>query len=183
MHVINERLGKRYAQALYNLHTPTLSTEFIEQLRSIATFFAQHPQLPLVLELERVQAHHLPACMAMVTQKAHVPSVHVPLLVDLAKKHRLSLLEPIARYLEQLVDAAQNRRRYTVYSSHPLQEDQKQTILSFVQAQAPETQIEVSFEEKPNLICGVRIISNEMMWERSVRKTFLQITQRLLARI
>jgi F0F1-type ATP synthase delta subunit len=182
MSILHEILATRYARAFYQVSNGAISLHSIEQLRMLAVFFSQHPALLLTLESTHFLPAHAEAFVSHLLRSYQYAPLLAPLLFQLTIQHRLRLLNQIAHHLEALYNKGHSRCHFTAYTSHALQDEQKNTIINFIQSHVDAKEVIVTFKERQELISGIRIINETMMWERSVQKTLLLMKQRLLAR-
>ncbi|MBM3893733.1 hypothetical protein FJ365_05035 [Candidatus Dependentiae bacterium] len=183
MNALREVLAKRYAKTLYKINNFSLPPTLVPQLHTLAAFFSEHKERLLTVvagNIAKTQAQEY--AHTIVKRCAVNPSLQ-PLVANLLQEHRTQLFIPIAQHLEELHARSINCVNCHVYTSHPLQEAQKNTILHFIKQEVKATTIAVTFFEKPELISGIRIVCDGIMWERSVRKTLLHIKQRLLQQV
>lgn len=182
MIITHEVLGSRYAKAFHNINKSAISLPMIEQLRTLAVFFSHHKKLTVTLGFTNFSKLQAATFIEHMREQVTIDALLTPLLLQLTISHRLALLNRIAYHLEALYNTEHNRSQFTAYTSHALQESQKSTIIAFIQSKTDADEVVVTFEERQELISGIRIASETMMWERSIQKTLLQIKQRLLAR-
>ncbi len=183
MNAVRETLAKRYAKTLYKIHNYAVPTVLIEQLQTLAVFFSDHKEQLLTVcagNIAKQQAHNLAQAIIL---KCAVANTLQPLMANLIQEHRTQLLNPIAEQLLVIKDRAAGCLSCKVYSAQPLQDNQKNTIILFIKREIKATSVVVTFIEKQELISGIRIVCDELMWERSVRKTLLLVKQHLLQQV
>jgi F0F1-type ATP synthase delta subunit len=183
MNMLHEKLARQYARAFYNANgSNAIQLLLIEQLEKLAVFFSQNPMLLLTLASNHITLAVANTFTNSLLRSHGCDAVLAPLICQLTMHHRLALLSRIAQHLENLYNKEHNRCHFTAYSSHALQEPQKNIIIAFIKAQTNIKEVIVTFKVCSTLISGLRISSESMMWERSVQKTLLLMKQRLLAR-
>ena len=183
MNALREVLAKRYAKTLYKINGNSIPADLIKQLRTLAVFFSDYKEQLLTLCSGNIAKQQAQDYAHKIIEKCAVPATLQPLMANLLQEHRTQLLEPIAQQLEEMHARNINCVTCNVYTSHPLQDDQKNTILHFIKQEIKATTVAVTFFEKQELISGIRIVCDGLMWERSVRKTLLLIKQRLLQQV
>ncbi len=177
MNASNFSCAKKYARAYANLCNNTLDPEEINVLRNLAATLQQHRKLALLL------TSSTPATkITTITQGLGLSRLGSNLLTTLAQHNRISLLASIAQHLEQFFNRQCQRLVCTVSSSHPLQDDQKITIVQFIKRSTSMADVQATFLIAPTLISGIRIQSINLLWERSIRKTLNLIKHRLVLR-
>lgn len=183
MNALREVLAKRYAKTLHKIHNFTIPPDLIAQLHTLAAFFSDHKEQLLSVVAGNIAKQQAQDYAHQIVKKCAVAATLQPLVANLLQEHRTQLLTPIAEHLEEIHARSINCVTCHVYTSHPLQDTQKNTILHFIKQEIKATTVAVTFFEKQELISGIRIVCDDMLWERSVRKTLLLIKQRLLQQV
>ncbi len=183
MNALRETLAKRYAKTLYKINKYSVPPELIEQLRVLAVFFSDHKAQLLTLCSGNIAKQQAQDFAHTIIKKCGVAESLQPLMANLIQEHRTQLFEPIAQQLEEIHARSINCLTCNVYTSHPLQDEQKNTIMHFIKQEIKATTVVVTFFEKRELISGIRIVCDGLMWERSVKKTLLLVKQRLLQQV
>jgi F-type H+-transporting ATPase subunit delta len=183
MNALRETLAKRYAKTLYKLYGTEQIAAVIKQLEVLAVFFSTHKEQLVAIcsgNIARPQAQDL---AEGIIKKCSLQERLQYLLANLIQEHRTQLLAPIAQQLRTMLSKNAGILNCTVYSSHPLEDEQKKTLERFINKEIKAAKIVVTFEQKDELISGIRIVCDELMWERSIRKTLLHIKQQLLQQV
>jgi ATP synthase F1 delta subunit len=183
MNALREVLAKRYAKTLYKINNFTIPTDLVQQLHTLAAFFSDHKEQLLTIVAGNIAKNQAQEYAHTIVKRCAVDATLQPLVANLLQEHRTQLFKPIAEQLKELHARSINCVNCHVYTSHPLQEAQKNTILHFIKQEIKATTVAVTFFEKQELISGIRIVCDDIMWERSVRKTLLLIRQRLLQQV
>lgn len=182
MNAGTETLSKRYAIAFYRSFRSSINPEEINRMEQLSQFFTANRYILLALctALSGKQIGHQ-ALKPLIKHFGLSPST-ATLIEVLTSRNNTCLLPGIIRHLQRLYDLQHNNVVYTISSSHPLQDEQKKTILRFVQQANKNSTVVAHFKLLPELISGLRITSNELLWERSIRKVLSHLKHRWVTR-
>lgn len=175
MHFDESAIAKKYARAFLRTFGNDVDDLLIESCSAISEFLKTNRYVYVLM------------CMPTMSHEAKKKSLEMVLNKYNAHKHLYelgSLLIDQGRIdgIITVFDAVQEEyytmhsiELFTVISSHVLSLNQKQQLTIFVQ-QLAQQKIRVAYALDKKLIVGLRVQSNALLWERSIRKELQEIS-------
>ncbi len=169
----------KYVRAFLNVHAQQLSDAQVKQIGQISNFFKSHRHTVFFLKLPAQFTAIKEAMIKKLIDQLNIAVSLQSLISLLLKQQRLFLLPAICAAIEQEFEQQNGIMRFTISSSHALSEKQEQLITHFLENK---TGKKIEFVEKidPQLIAGVRLQSDTLLWEYSIAKQ-LRDAERLLS--
>ena len=177
MKIEDSVLSRKYATAFLNLFIDEIGIKDYCNIVDLFNYLKNHPELGSVFKLPRVDEAKKEAIDCMVKEFRLKPSLKK--LMHLLMQHqRLFLLPDVLRYIQQLYKERREIMEFEVRSSHALTKDQLETIKYFLSSK---TGNHILYEHTihKDLIAGIRLQSDLLLWERSVARRLAE-AQRLL---
>jgi F-type H+-transporting ATPase subunit delta len=171
-------VGDRYARALLEVTEERKETEKAAAAL-VALVEAQHKskELSHVLADPRLK-HERMAVLNALAEKVSAPAAIVSLLRTLDAAERLSDLGHISDAFGKLADAKAGRVRGTVTSAAELADAEKKKITDAL-AGTMGKQVTVDFKVDANLVGGVVVKIQDLVWDGSVRTQLERLRQTL----
>lgn len=164
-----ESLTQKYAKAFFNLYGKQFSDATIEKVAACKAFLEQHKSLDAFLLLSAINRTEKLALLEKIFAAFTLPSVLINLGETLLDHRRIDLLPQILQKIIREYQISKNILNFTVYTSHTIDDSAQKSLISFIQNKVPQ-KIAVNFSIDPTLICGVKIKSDTLQWERSIAK-------------
>ncbi len=172
---VQRLLARKYAQAFLGVAGNDLSLDTIQTVASLAQALKVTKS-----EMQRVfavvpESAQRTVCENIVAQ-AKLPASFADLIRLLSEDKRLILLFLV---FEQLVKLYKERARvmsYTITSSHPLDDAKRAAVKQFL-ARSTGYVIMDEYEVDKNLIAGIRMRSDTLLWEYSIDKQLKAIAR------
>ena len=178
-----EIIAKKYARAFLNANHTTISNKTIEQCAKLAQFLTTHKNILPWLSLTLVPPEKKIAFLERVIAALSLDT-SIKILIGTLYKHKRVLY--LCAVVKNIIKEYQKRRGIVIFAvstSHPLQDDEKQRIIDFIQHEVPGKTVQTEFAVNPALISGIRIKSDSLLWERSISKLLHHVKQSLFARV
>jgi len=169
------RLAKRYARALLDLarEADALDAWGGEIGRAAAAF--SEPRLqPILLSPAIDGAARRRTARAVVDALALAPMVRNLILV-LAERDRLALLPDVARWYDQLLDAAVGRARVALRSAVALAAPEKNALVELARRLTGSREVLATAEVDPELLGGVVLDVGGTVYDGSVRSQLARL--------
>lgn len=169
MSSVDVLLARRYAQAFLNITHPHLSPTDLRMLVSMAKMLADYKQYIFLLELPFI-AHETKT--AWVRQLCVDFNISFPLAIlvqRLVDDKRVALLPEVIRLFGVLYKKEKKLIACTITSAHELGDQERLIIKQFIERQTGCSLME-TYTVNKNLIAGLRIESDEILWEYSIDK-------------
>ena len=182
MIIINRTIAQKYATALFNIFEKQFTPEAIDQLLLFQAFLRKSKSFFAYLSISSIDEKIKQAAIEKITTHFRI-SFLANLILLLLKHKRINLLPLI---ISQSIKTHQKKHQislFTIKTSHALQEAEKQRIINFIQKDLGQKKILPQFFVYPGLISGLRIKSDGLLWERSIKRTLQQIKQSLFQRV
>jgi hypothetical protein len=168
MEINSEIIAMRYAQALLRGVPCPKDINLAVRIGSCTAF----------LELYKYRLARADLCLY--EKLMHVFSLEefrIDLLIKLLAAHgRISIFPDVMRHIFELYKKQNQFLFCTIKTSHELSANQKEVVATFV-SKAAEKEIVFSVIIDRNLIAGIRVEGDEMVWESSVAHQLRAIEQ------
>lgn len=168
MNVQEHVLAQKYAQAFLNVFLEDFSLKEISHLEKLNQFLHERHNLQTYLKIPLGQQFKRD-CFHLLLSKYTLPK-SLYILSDLLIKHHRAYLFTII--LGCIVTEFYKRQGYTQFrisSSHTLDQEMLDTIYQFLE-RATKKKILTTMNIDKTLIAGIRLQSNELLWESSIKK-------------
>ena len=177
MLITSEIVAKKYALAFLNTLKQDLSSDTLQQLDLFATFLKRQKTVLAHLALPSLSNATKQILVQKITTHFGLSDLITRLIFLLMEKRYIHLLDVT---IKQIIKQYQKRHAiapFLISTSHPLQEDEKQRIIDFIVKIMPHNKIQPTFSVLPELISGIRIQNDTLLWERSINKLLQRIQQ------
>jgi F0F1-type ATP synthase delta subunit len=162
-------VAKKYARAFINLFLDQIDREQIYNLEKFIPFIQHNKNILFYLELSFIEEKTKEELMQQLVDKFHLALPFKKLFNTLIIDKRITLLVPILRSITQLYDAAKGIITFSVVAAHELSSNELKVIEHFLVSQTHKTVVLKKALDK-RLIVGIKLLSNTLGWEHSVRK-------------
>ena len=169
-------LARKYSKAFLNVYQDSITHEELEKLKKAQYFLATNKDFYIALRMPSI-------CSKAKEQALNILADSFNLCAPLRKLMHVVLehgqIENLNHILLAVYDEYERRKQiihFMIKSSHQLSNDQQNALKLFMERLSP-NYIHLQFCIDPSLIVGVRIESNSLLWERSIRKTLLHMRQ------
>lgn len=178
MNIQESYLARLYATAFFNIYGKALTFDNYSHLIESRHFLLQNPDYLFIYKLPR----HFILVKKQIVNKFFgqfvLPSIFYKLTDLLLEKDRLSLLPLVLKYIEIKYREYNNLTSAVISSSCPLAKKEQEgieEILNHVSGKKPLA----TYNIDKNLIGGIRIQSDTLMWEYSIAKQLRTIEKEL----
>lgn len=168
-------LARKYARAFLNVVGTTISGDDITHIEHIISFLKDHKQALFFLKLSYITNEvKRDALHALFAQVPHKEAFH-KLIRILLDDNRGYLIYPVLEELVDIYDQMHHITSFTITSSHILSHQDLEEIRHFLTARIG-GDIVYTYHQDPSLIAGIRLQSNTLLWEHSIRKQLRALT-------
>ncbi len=179
MNVIENALAKKYATAFLNLYLAFLKEEHIAQFAAIANFLRKQKTFYVALQIPTVPMSTKERALNRIIEAFNLGRLTRRLMFVLLHHGRIEILDNVLDHICYGYKKLHNMQTYKISTSHEITELQKSTITNYL-AKLTTENITTDFVVDPNLIMGIRIECATALWERSIRKVLLGISQSMI---
>ncbi len=169
-----ESLTKKYARAFFNLYGKQLTDAIIDNVIACKVLLEDNKKIEAFLLLSSVPLEKKTALFQELFNAFKLPIVFNNLAKCLLEQRRIDLLGKILQKIADEYLAQKNIINFTVHTSHAISDQDKENLTSFIQKKVPQD-IVVNFFLDITLICGIKIKSDMLQWERSIAKQLKNI--------
>jgi F-type H+-transporting ATPase subunit delta len=174
-------LAKRYARALLALATEEGNQVAVaEALGQVATVLVA-PSVAMVVRNPAVGVDGRRTVVRSICSSLGIPRVLANCLFLLAERHRLDMVDDLARAYLDLLDEALGRTRVIIRSAVPLPEGHVQEILGVLQRRVPRRELIPVLEVDPDLLGGVVCEAEGIVYDGSVKAQVSRLARRMVA--
>ena len=169
-----ESLTKKYAQAFLNLYQKKLSDAIIDRIIVCANFLHQKQDFYAVFLLSIISQTEKINMLSKMCDSFCLPPEFLNLCRTLLDHRRIDLLSQILKKIACVYKEQKNVINFTIYTSHDIDEGEKKILISFIKSKSKKNII-ADFLVDAALICGIKIKSSTLQWERSIAKQLKNI--------
>lgn len=173
------RLSMRYAKAFLNIHEKEIDDQFLDRLRIMILFLKKNRWFYYYLGLTNIGIDEKWAVIEKLEEIFGKFSHLSHLIKSLVESNRINLLGMIIHHTLRIYDLRQNKHTFTIWTSHSLDANEQQKILDQLHRKVLQT-INATFKLDPTLICGIKIRSDQLFFERSIAQKLKNFEQSLL---
>lgn len=166
-------IAKKYALAFLGSCQQDLSQTLLEHIEQFGNFLGKHKVVTTHLSIPILSETTTNTVIKELVDHFSLNAIFEKMLFLLVEHKRITLLPLIINHILNEYNKRHSIGIFTVSSSHPLQEQQKERIIKFITNTVPYKKIRTTFTINPNLISGIRIQSDTLLWEKSINR-FLQ---------
>lgn len=162
-------LARKYAQAFLNLFMDRLSIDDCLSLVKLKYFFKSHKQALFFLSLHHISLELKMRFIDEIIVKFNLKQEFRKLFEVLLEHNRCHLIIDVLRKICSIYRARNNVILFTISSSYPLEVTSLEILENFLARQTGSTIIGIPQVDK-NLIAGIRMQSENYLWEYSLKK-------------
>jgi len=164
-------VAKKYAQAFINVFLDTLSLQDYDNIQQASKNI--NKQILFFLRLPALDYTVRKDALIMLSKRFNLPPPVQKLLLLLLKDNRAFLVCEVLHYVCLLYRQYKHITEFAIMSSHPLTVDDRGIIKHFL-AQMTGQDIMYTYKIDKKLIAGIRLQSDTLLWEYSIRQRLAQ---------
>jgi F-type H+-transporting ATPase subunit delta len=168
-----ERIAKRYAQAFLNLYVKKMDRESMENTLILADFLDKHRSVFYYLYVASKDADITNELLRLF-EDAQLPKEFTALIDLLIEDKRVFLFSRVLRQIHDLYLRRMNVVQFTIESAVTLTEDERGQVKVFLEHQTRK-EIRATYKVDPSLIAGLRVYSDTLGFEYSIRKELAKL--------
>jgi F-type H+-transporting ATPase subunit delta len=162
-------IAKKYAKAFLNLFIDEISLKDYQHIVELEQFLKDRREVLTFLGLSQIEPSKKCAALDSLIDKFKLPTSLKRLITILVDDKREYLFPMVLYYIELIYRQRKKILAFTVKSSASLDADALRTIEKFL-AHSTGQQILTDQIVDKSLIAGIRLISNQYLWEYSIAK-------------
>lgn len=166
---INKNIAKKYAHAFMNIFPKACTFNDLKKIEIAQSFLQGHKRTLFFLQLPQFDHERKKSMVADLIDYFSLPQELAGLLHLLIQHNRSFYIPDALWWIAQLYKDQINSIEFSIKTAHEIDEQQINSIKQFLSYLTHKKIIAVSSIDT-SLIAGLRLQSNEHLWEYSVRK-------------
>ncbi len=167
-------LARKYAMAFFIVADDSFDEHDYTAAGILLQFFIDHRNFLGLLNLPILEITNIHSLIEQLAQKFNSSHYFKRLLILLIRQRRMLIFPMILHHLRELYCEREHIIEFEIASSHSL-DDEARTVLVHLLSSATGMRIRPTYRLEPKLIAGIRMQSNTLGWEHSVRKQLREI--------
>jgi F-type H+-transporting ATPase subunit delta len=173
---ISRNIIQKYARAFIRTFPKACSLSSINKIKIALSFLKKHKQILLLLQLPQLDEERKKSMVADLISHFTLPEQLADIMLLLIQHNRSFYIPGVLAAIMQLYKEQTNSMEFSIRSAHPLNEKQIENIHNFLNKKLNKNILSTTVVD-PSLIAGLRLQSNEYLWEYSVRKQIQELRQ------
>lgn len=162
-------IARKYAKAFLNSFINKISLEEFEAIKKLKEFFTKHKKTLFFLSIPNINSEQKYTLLVELFKKFET-SPHLNSLIKLLLEHkRIFLIKDVLEHILILYKKLKNIMLFDISSSHQLDKSSLEIIEKFLAAQTGKSIISQHKIDK-DLVAGIRLKSESLLWEYSIQK-------------
>lgn len=166
---IDKSVAHKYAQAFMNVFPKSCTLVDIGKIINAVKFLKAHKQTLLFLQLPQFDCERKKAMVTDLIGHFLLPQQLSAIMLLLIKHNRSFYIPEVLSSIVELYKKQTNSIEFSIKTAHDLNEKQIESVKQFL-AQLLNKNIIGTALVDPSLVAGMRLQSNDYLWEYSVRK-------------
>ncbi len=171
-------LARRYARAMLNIFGNQCTRELCERLNSLAQYLHEHKGLVQLMGMTYFDDQLQKRVRSILYEDYGMPQWIESLFVQLIEKRRLYLIIDILRYMVRYYLQASGITLFYITSAIHLTEEQKNECVVLLESLV-QAKVICLYEIDEALIAGIRMQSENLLWEHSIKQQLHRLVDRL----
>ena len=166
---IDKNIARKYAKAFMAVFPKSFTFTDVGKIEIAQKFLQTHKQILLFLQLPQFDQERKKSMVADLISHFSLPE-HFSIIILLLIAHNRSFYIPaVLLAITQLYKEQTNSIEFSIHSTHNLNDQQIESIKHFLGKLLDKNIITTTLKDD-SLIAGIRLQSNDYLWEYSLRK-------------
>lgn len=173
--------AQKYAIAFLDLFIDSITLDQINALEKAISYFKENYHYLVLLSIPIVPEEVKQTALKKIFQQYDISDIVDRLIDVILKDHQLLL---IADIIEQIVRSYYEKKGivvFTVESTYRLDVQELENVKAFLQQTFPQKTIVIHQKINESLIAGLRMYSDTLLWEHSIKKQLNAIEKALVS--
>lgn len=166
---VDKNIAKKYAQAFMVVFPKSFTLHDIKKIESARVFLQTHQRTLFFLQLPQFDAERKKSMVADLIDYFSLPHDFAAMILLLIEHNRASYIPRVLYWMIQLYLSRIDALAFSISSAHNLDSHHIASMEKFLETLLHKKIIGTPSVD-PSLIAGVRLQSNDYLWEYSVRK-------------
>jgi len=180
----HEKIAKKYVSAFYNLYPDCLNEQTIGKLTALGSFLKQNQRFLVSLSIPSLALEQKQRYVSQIIDILKLDQIFLKLFYILLRDKRTYLLEYICHQFFVLFNKQHHIQYFKIATSHTITDQEQAIITNFLKNSLEHhITIKADFIIDKNLISGIKITSETLMWENSIAHQLKNINQAVLQQV
>ncbi|MFC1894653.1 ATP synthase F1 subunit delta [Candidatus Dependentiae bacterium] len=175
-------IAKKYALAFLNNFFGQLSDEDIDKLIYLQNFLKKNKLFYVYLRIPSLSGDIKQKAIDRLIKSFDLGEPSLRLIVLLLKEGRIEILDKVLSKIVMLYRFRKKIKLFNVASSHELSLNQQEKVIKFLKNMA-NGRVIAKFIVDKKLISGLRIQSDNFLWERSIAKQLRDVKRLIFKQV
>ncbi len=169
MNDVQNILAKKYAKAFVNLFSNHINDDIAERIRVLASYLYEHRRALMYVQITKLDGDATRKKFDTLFTSLGVDHIFVSLIDMLLVDRRIFLLPRIMNFIYLFYLEKHSIMDFTIESPIDLEDTELMVIKNFLEEQTGK-HIRCRLIRNANLIAGIRVYSDTLYFEHSIRK-------------
>jgi F-type H+-transporting ATPase subunit delta len=166
---VDKNVAKKYAQAFMTVFPKSCTFNDIKKIELAYNFLQTHKRTLFFLQLPQFDEERKKSMVADLIDYFSLPHDFAAIILLLIKHNRSFYIPDVLRWITQLYKDQIQNIEFSIKSAHDLTDKQVESIKLFLEHLVTKKIIGIPSVDT-SLIAGLRLQSNDYLWEYSIRK-------------
>ena len=166
---IDKNIAMKYAKAFMAVFPKTIVSNIMKNLEHAQIFLQRHKRTLFFLQLPQFDDERRKSMVADLIGYFALPEDLAHMVLLLIKHNRSYHLPDVLACIAELYKERMNYKEFSIESAHDMSTQQIESIKQFLESKLNKKIIGVPSIDT-SLIAGLRLQSNDYLWEYSIRK-------------
>ncbi|KKQ32621.1 MAG: ATP synthase subunit delta [candidate division TM6 bacterium GW2011_GWF2_37_49] len=164
-----DKVASKYAKAYLNVYLAEMTEEACANFLTMTNFLRLNKKFYAYLSIPHLPFEEKQKFIDKLVEVFKLTKNHHKLIMLLLINRKFEILELVVQKIVNLFHMHKGIIKLQVYTSHEINEKQKQLIFNFIKNTLQMNAI-IDFSVAAKLICGIKIKGATFVWEKSVTK-------------
>lgn len=179
MFVVEGAIAKKYARAFIDVYSDVLTPSYLKRLEVLISFLDKNRFFQATLSIPTLSLDVKKKFIERVVKDLSLSVYTKKLMLVLLSHGRIELIGRVLKKIILIYKQQNHEEYFTVSSSHLLLANEQDSVISFIKRRSSE-KVNVSFIIDKTLIGGIRIKSDNHLWECSIKMRIQRLKRVLL---
>lgn len=176
-------VAQKYAKAFFNMYGDAFDVASVEKVFKLSRYLRDNRSLFAYFNIPSVSQEKKKSVLVSICQKLGVPQEITFLIEPLFHQRRIELFSVILCLFVIYFRKHHGIVECTIFTSRALSDEEKDSVKKAFCSLTKATALVAKFIVDENLIEGMRIQSNTMLWESSIAQQLNTVEQSILQRV
>jgi ATP synthase F1 delta subunit len=167
---VDKNIAKKYAQAFISVFPKAFGFNDVKKIEAAQFFLQTHKRTLFFLQLPQFDQERKKSMVADLIDYFSLPHDFATIMLLLIEHNRSFYIPETLSWITQLYKEQINCMEFSIKTAHETDGNQIETMKQFLSSLTNNKKIIGTPSLDKSLIAGIRLQSNEYLWEYSIRK-------------